>query len=51
MFQLSLMDMIVEFVCLYARCLAQRSAFSFNQQDILAFRKQMVAEILSKKLF
>ena len=39
------------FVCLYARCLAQRSAFSFSQQDIPAFRKQMVAEILSKKLF
>ena len=39
------------FVCLYARYLAERSAFSFNQKDIPAVRKQMVTELLCKKLF
>ena len=39
------------FVCLYAHCLAERSAFRFSQQDIPAVRKQMVTELLTKKLF
>ena len=39
------------FVCLYAKYLAEKSAFSFNQQDIPAIRKQMVNELLCKRLF
>ena len=38
------------FVCLYSRCLAERSAFNFTQTDIAAFRNHMVLELLCKTL-
>ena len=38
------------FVCLYARCLAQRSAFNFTQADVAVFRKHMVLELVYKTI-
>ena len=34
------------FMCLYARCLAGKSAFDFSQTDIPATRKQIIFELL-----
>ena len=38
------------FVCLYARCLAEKSAFNFSQADIPSSRKHIVFELLCKTL-
>jgi len=38
------------FVCLYARCLAEKSALNFSQADIPTTRKHIVFELLHKKL-
>jgi len=38
------------FICMYARCLAEKSAFCFSQTDIPSIRKQIVFELLHKTL-
>jgi len=38
------------FVCLYARCLAEKSAINFSQADIPTARKHIVLELLCKTL-
>ena len=39
------------FLCMYARCLSERSPFSFAQSDIPFVRKHVTLELLCKKLF
>ena len=39
------------FTCMYARCLAENTAFCFSQQDTPAIRRHMVLELLYKTLF
>ena len=38
------------FICMYARCLAENSAFNFSQRDTPAIRKHIVLELLHKML-
>ena len=46
----SIIHLTVECLFVYARCLAQRSAFNFTQADIAVFRKHMVMELLYKTI-
>ena len=39
------------FVCMYARCLAEKSDFNFSQQDTPTIRRHIVLELMCKTLF
>lgn len=39
------------FICMYARCVAEKSAFNFSQQDTPSIRKHIALELLYKTLF
>ena len=39
------------FICMYTRCLVEKSAFNFSQHDTPAIRNHIVLELLYKTLF